>query len=152
MTRTRQRAWRPAPTVAVAVVVGLLAGCGDEEGRPKAEFVKEVNAICKRHNDRISAAASKILAGGTLPDPREFGRLARETILPEYAAQIRELRAVEPSPDEADAYKAWLEDSQALRAMLESNPALIQQPRAVATVNAGANRLKLSEECRIGPG
>ena len=148
---TTQRARRSAPAIATVVVLGLVGGCGDEEGRPKADFVRDVNAICKRHNDRISAAANKLLAGGNLPAPREFGRLVRGTILPEYTAQIRELRAVDPSLDEADAYKAWLDDSQALRDMLESRPALIQQQKALADVNAGANRLNLSEECRIGP-
>ena len=149
--RTGQCA-RRASAIAAVVALGVLAGCGGDEGPTRSEWLAEVNAVCKRHNDRITAAASKVLAGGNLPDRRAFGRLARGTILPEYAAQIRELRAVEAPADQAADYRAWLDDSQALHAMLERNPVLIQQPRALDAVNRGANRLALSDECRIGPG
>ena len=137
--------------IAAVVAAGVLAGCGDE-GPSREEFAREANAVCKRHYDKITAEASKLLAGGRLPNPREFGRLAQQTIIPEYSAQIRELRDVEPPEDLADDYDAWLQESQALRAMLARNPALIQQPRNLAGVNARAERLGLGQECRVGPG
>ena len=149
--RTGQGAPR-ASALAAAVALGVLVGCGGDEGPTRGEWLREANAVCKRHNDRITRAASEVLAGGNVPDRRAFGRLARETILPEYAAQIRELRAVEAPADQAADYDAWLDESQALHAMLERNPVIIQQPRALAAVNRGANRLALSDECRIGPG
>lgn len=101
---------------------------------------------------KISEAASKLLAGGQLPSPREFGQLAMGTIIPEYSAQIRELNDVEPSEDEAQAYEAWLDDSAALRNRLQRNPVLIQQPQALAAVNGQADRLGLANDCHIGPG
>lgn len=147
---TRRRAQRAA-VAATAALALLAAGCGGGDGPTRKQFVASADAVCKRHYAKISAAASKLLSGGTLPDPRQFGRLAQGTIIPEYTAQLRELRAVEPSPDRAAAYRAWLDDSQALRGRLLRNPALIQNPRSLAPVNGQADRLGLSKTCRVGP-
>ena len=141
---------RAAITLTVAAIAG--AGCGGDDGPSRAEFVEEANAICERHRATINEAASKVLAGGKLPSPREFGRLAQGTIIPEYEAQIQELRDVEPSEDAEAAYKDWLDDSEALKARLETNPVMIQNPRSMAAVNRQADRLGLTADCHIGPG
>ena len=141
--------------VVVALVAALAvgsAGCGGDDGPSKAEFVEDANSVCKRHYVKISAAAAKLLAGGKLPSPREFGRLAQGTIIPEYSAQIAELREVEAPEEQAKAYDTWLDDSQALKTKLQGNPALIQNPQELAAVNGQADRLGLSNNCRIGPG
>lgn len=143
---------RRATAVGVAAAALALAGCGGDDGPTKAEFVNDANAICKRHYVKISEAASKLLAGGKLPSPREFGQLAMGTIIPEYSAQIRELNNVEPPEDEAQVYEKWLDDSARLRDRLQKNPVLIQQPQALSAVNAQADRLGLASDCRIGPG
>lgn len=143
---------RRATAVGVAAATLAVAGCGGDDGPTKGEFVKEANAVCKRHYVKISAAASKLLAGGKLPSPREFGQLAMGTIIPEYSAQIRELDDVEPPEDQADAYEKWLTDSTALRDRLQKNPVLIQQPQALSAVNGQADRLGLANDCHIGPG
>ena len=143
---------RRATAVGATAAALAVAGCGGDDGPTKAEFVKEANAICKRHYANISEAASKLLAGGKLPSPRECGQLAMGTIIPEYSAQIRELNDVEPPEDEAQAYEAWLDDSAALRNRLQRNPVLIQQPQALAAVNGQADRIGLADDCRIGPG
>lgn len=141
-----------AAVAAVAAVVLGASGCGGDDGPSKSEFVGDANAICKRHYVKISAAASKVLAGGKLPSPREFGALAKGTIIPEYTAQIDELRDVEAPDDQSDAYRKWLDDSQALRDQLDRNPATIQQAQALKPVNDQADRLGLSDQCHIGPG
>lgn len=143
---------RRATAVGVAATALAVAGCGGDDGPTKGEFVKEANAVCKRHYVKISAAASKLLAGGKLPSPREFGQLAMGTIIPEYSAQIRELNDVEPPEDEAKAHDKWLDDSAALRDRLQKNPVLIQQPQALSAVNGQADRLGLASDCHIGPG
>ncbi|HWC25457.1 MAG TPA: hypothetical protein VG474_02635 [Solirubrobacteraceae bacterium] len=147
---TRQGTRRAALATAVAVGVAL-GGCGDD-APSRQEFVADANEICKRHHARISEAASRVLAGGRLPSPREFGELARETIIPEYTAQIEELRAVEPSEGEAEEFRAWLDESAELRERLEQNPTIIQNPRMLEPVNAEVGQLGLAPECRIGPG
>ncbi len=133
-----------------AITIGA-AGCGGDEGPTRQEFASEANAVCKRHRAKISAAAAKVLAGGKLPSPQEFGRLAQGTIIPEYTAQIAELRRVEPPEEQAGAFRSWLDDSEALRARLQRNPALIQDPRGLAAVNGQADRLGLSRDCHVGP-
>lgn len=143
---------RRATSVGVTAAVLAVAGCGGDDGPTKGEFVKDANAVCKRHYVKISAAASKLLAGGKLPSPREFGQLAMGTIIPEYSAQIRELDDVEPPEDQADAYEKWLNDSTALRDRLQKNPVLIQRPQALSAVNGQADRLGLANDCHIGPG
>ncbi len=148
MTRHRTR----AATVAVVVAITSgLAACGGEDAPSNEEFVAQANAICERHHRRISEEASKVLAGGNLPNPREFIELARGTIIPEYTAQIQELRALEPSEDKAEEFRGWLADSTQLKNRLERNPAMIQNPRALQQVNAQVGQLGLADECRVGP-
>ncbi len=148
MTRHRTR----ATTVAVVVAITSgLAACGGEDAPSNEEFVAQANAICERHHRRISAEASKVLAGGNLPNPREFIELARGTIIPEYTAQIKELRALEPSDEKAEEFRSWLDDAEQLRNRLQRNPTLIQNPRALEPVNAQVDRVGLADECRIGP-
>ncbi len=137
----------------LVTAAGILAvtACGGDEGPTKAEFVKQANAICKEHRDKTSAAAAQLLAGGELPRPQDFGRLAQETIIPEYTAQISELRPLEPPADLDDEYRAWLADSEALSAKIKQNPALIQNPNSAAAVNRQSRALGLSGSCDVGP-
>ncbi len=80
-----------------------MTGCGgDDDALNNGELVKKANAFCKRHTQKIGAASGKLLAGGQLPSPREFGKLAQGTIVPEVGAQVKELRALEPPDDMAD--------------------------------------------------
>lgn len=135
--------------VAVAIAVGA-AGCGGDDGPSDAEFIKQANAVCHGHYVTISAAASKLLAGGKLPTPAQFGKLAQGTIIPEYSAQITELREVEPSESKKDAYDRWLSDSEALREKVKANPALVQQAPMLASINGQSDKLGLSTECHLG--
>ncbi|MDQ3630595.1 MAG: hypothetical protein M3417_04830 [Actinomycetota bacterium] len=137
--------------LATAIGVLAVAGCGGDDGPTKAEFVEQANAVCKEHRDKTSAAAAKLLAGGKLPSPQQFGRLAQETIIPEYTAQISELRPLEPPAELADDYRAWLADSEALSTRIKQNPALIQNPDSAAAVNRQARALGFSGSCDVGP-
>ena len=134
--------------VVAALAVGAT-GCGEDE-RTNADFVKDANAVCKRHYATISAAASKLLAAGKLP--AQYGKLARTTIMPQYTAQIDELRDVEATESKKAAYDKWLTDSEALAARLKANPMIIQRPRRLASVNGQGDKLGLAAECHIGSG
>ncbi|HEV2059922.1 MAG TPA: hypothetical protein VGR11_11245 [Solirubrobacteraceae bacterium] len=142
---------RQATVAVVAAIAVGFAGCGGDDAPSNEEFVAQANAICERHHARISEKASKVLAGGNLPSPREFGELARGTIIPEYSAQIEELRALEPSEEKEEQFRAWLDDSTQLKNRLAANPAMIQNPQALEPVNAEAERIGLAEECQVGP-
>lgn len=142
---------RQAAVAVVATIAVGFAGCGGDDSPSNEEFVAQANAICERHHARISEEASKVLAGGNLPSPREFGELARRTIIPEYSAQIEELRALEASEEKEEEFRAWLDDSTQLKNRLAANPAMIQNTQALQPVNAEAERLGLAEECKVGP-
>lgn len=141
----------------LVVVASLVTGCGGDDGKSssgltKAEFVKKGNAICKRHNDKISAAASKVLAGGRLPSPKQFGKLAMATIVPEYSAQLQELGRLKPPSEKAEAYRGWLDESRATRARIAKDPRVITNPTAFKSVNSKADKLGFAKDCHVGPG
>lgn len=128
------------------------AGCGgsDSTALSRAALIKKGDAICKRHHEVTTAAASKVLAGGSLPSPAVFGKLASETIIPQYTAQISELAALKPAKPAA-GFKAWLADSRATKAQMERNPRIIADPAAFQRVNGEARGLGFSPDCNLGP-
>lgn len=128
-----------------------IAGCGGGDGLSRAELIKKVDPICKRHDATITAAASRVLAGGQLPSPAAFGKLANETIIPEYTAQIDELSALKPTSELAAKYKAWLADSRAINMRIKQNPRFITNPAGFTGVNREAKALGFSSECNAGP-
>jgi len=140
----------------VASSVFLVASCGDDDdggqaGPTKAQLVQKANAICKRHNDKIAAASSKVLAGGRLPTPKQFGKLAMGTIVPEYSAQVQELSRLKPPDEVAGAYRSWLDESRSTRAMIAKDPSLITNPNSFKGVNRKSDELGFSKACHVGP-
>lgn len=111
----------------------------------------EANAICKQHSDPIAAAASELLAGGKLPTPEAFGKLASETIIPEYSAQVSELQDLSPPGELADAFDIWLSDSEATLAEITDDPMTITDPTNFTDVNQEADQVGLSSDCHVGP-
>ncbi len=144
--------WAVRTVVVSASALALaVTGCGGSSGLGKPELVSRVDAICKRHNEVITAAASKALAGGNLPSPKVFGRLAGQTIVPEYSRQVDELAALEPGSEQASAYRRWMADSRGTRAKLRTNPAIIADGARFKTVNAQGDALGFSSDCHVGP-
>jgi len=157
---SRGRTRSACAAVGAATIALALGGCGDDKktssdsastGLSRAELVKQANAICKPHFEKISAGASKVLAGGKLPNPRAFGKLAQQTIVPQYTAQIAELRALKPGDDTTADYRAWLAESDATLAKVKAMPPLITDAANFKTVNAKADKLGLSMQCHVGP-
>lgn len=154
---TRRGGFRAAGVAVAVPVVLMLAGCGSSSsssssGLSQSALVTKVDAICKAHNEIITAAASKVLAGGNLPSPAVFGKLAHQTIVPQYMAQIDELSALKPASQLAPKYETWLADSRATRARMLKNPAIITNATNFSAVNGEAKALGFSSSCRVGPG
>lgn len=155
-TYSRLRNTMPTGLTATALTAFVLVaatGCGssDDSGLSKADLVKQADPICKRHAKTITAAANKVIAGGKLPKPREFGALANKVIIPQIDAQVKELRALDPADDVSGDYKKWLDDTEALLGKLKQNPMLITNPANFAKVNQQADALGLARECHAGP-
>lgn len=147
------RATCRATAVLTIALLAFAAGCGggSSSGLSKSELVKKANPICKRHNDTITAGASKVLAGGKLPTREEFGKLAVGTIVPEYAAQIKELRMLEAGGSLKKSYQGWLGNSEAVLAKVMKDPSLIMSAANFSAVNQQADKLGLSRACHVGP-
>ena len=144
---------RAARTTGVALAVGaaVAAGCGGDGGPSREEFTQSANAICERHTAPIRQAAGRLLAGGQLPDPREFMQLARGTIIPQYSAQVRELQGLQPPEGLSQDFQRFLEASASARQQLMRNPAAITNPASFREVNRQAQQLGLSRDCLLGP-
>lgn len=147
---TRYAALAVASLVGASAVIGCGGGGGDDT-LSKDALVKDTNAVCKRHTQRIRAASGKLLAGGKLPEPKQFGRLARETIVPQVSGQVSELRKLKPPEDLSDDYERWLDESKAARDRMAEDPAAITNPANFRKVNQQADELGLSSDCHIGP-
>ncbi len=145
---------RRVAVVGASLVVLAVAGCGSStpSGLSKSALVKKGNAICTPHTEVITAAASKLLAGGKLPSPAKFGQLAFGTIIPQTSAQISELSALKPEAKLASSYKQWLASLRAALAGMTQNPASIQKSAPFVTVNHQAKALGFSSVCNLGPG
>jgi len=137
-----------------AIATATVAGCGGGGGGgglSQADLVKKANTICKGHHNTITIAASKVLAGGKLPTPQAFGKLARQTIVPEYTAQVSELRTLKASGDFAGRYKKWLKDSETTAMRMKMNPMIISNSASFTAVNGQSDSLGLSKDCHVGP-
>lgn len=143
-----------ALTVAMSLIALTTAGCGSggQSGLSRSGLIGKVDAVCKQHREIVTAAASRVLAGGQLPGPAKFGRLAHETIIPQYRMEIAELSPLKPPAKQAGAYQKWLADSQATLARMGQNPVIITNAANFAGVNRGADALGFSSDCHVGPG
>ncbi|MDQ6774966.1 MAG: hypothetical protein M3071_01830 [Actinomycetota bacterium] len=152
MTRTTRS--RAIALSVAACLVTAAAGCGtsSSSGLSHAALVKRVDTICKRHNEIITAAASKVLAGGNLPSPAVFGKLAHQTIIPQYAAEITTLGALKPASSDATKYHAWLATSHATLMRMQQNPRIITSSANFTAINREADALGFSSFCHVGPG
>lgn len=145
---------RRAAAVGMSLLVLVIAGCGSSStsgGLSKSALDKKADAICTRHKDVITAAASKLLAGGKLPSKAKFGQLAFGTIIPQTTAQIAQLSALKPQAKLASSYKQWLTSLRTALAGMKANPVSIQSSATFVTVNHQAKALGFSS-CNVGPG
>lgn len=138
----------PGSPIAIVAIALTAIGCG---GPSVQDFAPRANAICAQHSATIEAAASELLAGGQLPEPEEFGRLAQETIIPELTAHFAELREVEPPADVADAYGQYLSLGEQKVADLREDPSIITDATNFEDVNRQADAAGLSAACHVGP-
>jgi hypothetical protein len=151
---TRRAAKTKGTAVVGVVLVALaLAGCGSSGsgGLSKSALQTKVNAICTRHTDVITAAASKLLAGGKLPSGQKFAKFAFGTIVPQTTAEVNELTPLKPASSVSGPYKQWLASLRADLAKIKQNPIVVQSSATFVTLNSQAKALGLSSACDVGP-
>jgi hypothetical protein len=144
--------------VAGLLAVGGLAACGsdDESSDDTAtaatldsdELVSQANAICKEHADAINSAVGDL---GNNPSAVDVRVIVKETIWPQYSAQIGQLDQLTPPDDQADAWAQWLTDSTAVLDAVKEDPNNAFDPslKEFAVANDGATSLGV--DCQVGP-
>jgi hypothetical protein len=153
--------WTVRPWVALAVALGLLAGCSDDDGEEtrvstsvvfgsepststseattttvdpaKQEFLDEGNAICTTMNGEIEVALEEFGPNG--PESLDEFAAAVTVTTDLLEAAVADLRALEPPPGE----EATIED------LLDSVDELVPLSRDFAEAFAAEDRVAIAE-------
>lgn len=125
---------RTTPLWVGAIAAIAVAGCGSSSNSTsgataltKAEFLKQGNAICKKGNQQINAAANKLF-GGKKPSSAEETKFGQSTAIPSVQSQISGVEALSaPSGDEStvkaitDAAQKALDKAKANQSLLNAS-------------------------------
>lgn len=149
MVGTASHILRMGGVLAVAALGFTTGACSS--GPSTEDFLQEANAVCTEHQATIEAAASKVLAGGQLPSPKAFGKLAQETIIPELTAQFNELRPIEAPDELATAYDDFLSQGEQAVAALSQDPSMLTNADNFSATNDQSDEVGLSDSCHVGP-
>ena len=152
-----------AIAAAAALAAGTLAACGDDEDEsstsPEAEaaltsdeLVTQANEVCAEHSKAIDDAFTTMFEEtGNKPEAVDYRVLAKETVLPQYTAQIGTLDTFVPPEDLAADWDTWITDSYAVRDAIKDDPAVMTDASQFTGVNDEASALGLGEDCAAGP-
>ena len=152
MKKIRTRAVVALAVTAVAAVG--LAACGSDDSSSSTtalstdDFVAQTNKICKEHGDAIDKEAKAFSSAPTGADLRGF---VKDTVLPQYAAQIGQIQVLAAPDDISDDVDTWLTDSTAAHDALADDPAAALKAETFTKVNQEATALGLGTDCQAGP-
>lgn len=96
------------------LVTGLFAaGCGgDDDELTKAEFVQQANAICKKGDAQINAAAEKAFSESQRPSNAQVEEFATDTAIPSIQGQVDDIGELEPPAEDEEQITAFLDSAQ----------------------------------------
>jgi hypothetical protein len=142
--------------VALALSAGFLAACGSDSSDSTSadnalssdDFISQTNAICKEKGGAIDKAANEFTSAPSGADLRGF---VKDSVLPNYSAQIGQIDALVPPDDISDDVDTWLTDSASVRDAIGDDPTAVLTPDAFADVNKEATDLGLGDDCQAGP-
>jgi hypothetical protein len=121
--------------LALVVTATLLVACGGDDELTKAQFIQQADAICKKGNQRIDAAAEQVFSGNREPSKAQLNRFATQTLIPDVQRQIDEVRALdEPSEDE-DQVNEFLDSAQAELDKGREDPSYMTSEKSFAKTN-----------------
>jgi hypothetical protein len=100
--------------IATVAAGTLLTACGgDDDELTKAQFIQQADAICKKGNQRIDAAAEQVFSSGKEPSKAQLEQFASETLIPDIQRQVDDVRALDEPSDDEDQVNAFLDSAQA---------------------------------------
>jgi hypothetical protein len=102
-----------ALALAATVAAGpALVACGSDDELTKGQFIEQADAICKKGNKQIDAAAQEVFTSNQQPSNAQLEQFATETLIPNIQRQVDDVRALdEPSEDE-DRVNEFLDSAQ----------------------------------------
>lgn len=100
---------------AAMLALGLLAGCGGDDGLTKEEYVAKGNAICEKGNAELEQAEFDP------SDDAAFEAFVTDTLVPNVQGQIDDLRVGIPEDDE-ETVSGILDDAESVLEELEADP------------------------------
>ncbi len=147
--------------VAATLAIGGLAACGDDDESDSAtasdepalsetDLVSQAEAICKEHNDAVTAGFEEEGIGAN-PDEVQVRTAVKDYVLPQYSAWIGRQDQLVPPEDLAADWDLWITDSTAARDAIKDDPNVAFDASQFATVNGEVDTLGLSEACYAGP-
>lgn len=130
--------------VLAAVVLVGTAGCGGSDKKPlsKSEYVRQGNAICKKGNKKIEAAASKFKGE---PSPKELEKFATDDLVPSVEDQVKQLRDLEPPKADKDTVEKIYKQVDAGVSKVKADPStLTKTPDPFGKANKAARSYGLT--------
>lgn len=111
------------------IAIALIAGCGSssDDGLSKSEFVTKANAICKKGNADVEAAANEQFgkSGDKQPSQEELTAFATETVIPNVQSQVDQIKALDEPSADADQVNAITDSAQADIDKMKADPSLV---------------------------
>jgi hypothetical protein len=101
--------------LSMVAVLGLVAlGCGGgDDNLTKAQFIQQADAICKKGNKQIDAAAEKIFPTKQGPSKAQLTQFASETLIPNIQRQVDDVRALDEPSEDSDQVNEFLDSADA---------------------------------------
>jgi hypothetical protein len=92
----------------VAVLAAALGACGgSDKALSKADYVTQAEAICKAGNDKVTAFSKQF---GANPSLAEIKKAYTDQLLPIYASELDQLKALHPPKADKAAIDKMLGD------------------------------------------
>lgn len=119
-----------AATVLVALSFGVAA-CGssdsgdtsNEDALTKTELIAQADELCVQFDGEAATKINELFSGK--PTQADVETFATDEIVPMYREQITDLRALNPSEEDAEAYNNVLDTLESELDALEEDPSLI---------------------------
>jgi hypothetical protein len=101
--------------LALAAIVAtgtMLVACGGDDELTRAQFIRQADAICKKGNKQIDAAAQEVFTRNQQPSSAQLEQFATETLIPNIQRQVDDVRDLDEPSEDGDRVNEFLDSAQ----------------------------------------